>query len=54
VQPVDGQRYHNPRAGHKSQRSQESVTAWRYAVLESDAIEPEIWLRILVQLPLPF
>ncbi|MES2438622.1 MAG: hypothetical protein V4584_06135 [Verrucomicrobiota bacterium] len=29
------------------------VTAWRFMVLESDEAPPELWLRALVQLPLP-
>jgi hypothetical protein len=41
----------------KSRRREESITAWRYAVLECDHKPKEtwlpIWLRILVQLPLP-
>jgi hypothetical protein len=53
VQPIDREFYRNPRSRSISRRSEESVTAWRYAVLESDAIEPEIWLKILVQLPPP-
>jgi hypothetical protein len=36
-----------------SHRSEESITAFRYAVLESDCQPVEQWLRILVQLPLP-
>ena len=55
--PVDGLDHFNPRLAKKSRRSQESVTTWRYAVLECDH-EPKakwlpIWLKILVQLPLP-
>lgn len=53
AQPVDGEFHENPRLGGKaSRRSEESVTAWRYAVLESDEAEPEEWLRCLIQLPL--
>jgi hypothetical protein len=55
--PVDGQYHFNPRQNSKSRRSEESITAWRYAVLECDHKPKEtwlpIWLRILVQLPLP-
>jgi hypothetical protein len=54
--PVDGQEHYNPRTGRRSQRSMESVTAWRYAVLECDHEPKEewwpIWLKILVQLKL--
>jgi hypothetical protein len=55
--PVDGQYHFNPRQDSMSRRSEESITAWRYAVLECDHEPKEtwlpIWLRILVQLPLP-
>ena len=52
-QPVDGEFHLNPRSGGKpSRRSEESVTAWRYVVLESDEAEPEDWLRCLIQMPL--
>jgi hypothetical protein len=53
VQPVDGKAYWNPREGKLSRRSEESITSWRYAVVESDHAEPASWLRALVQLPLP-
>ncbi len=52
-QPVDGEYHPNPRQGGKlSRRSEESVTAWRYAVLESDEASADEWLRCLVQMPL--
>jgi len=52
-QPVDGAFHPNPRLGGKrSRRSEESVTAWRFVVLESDAAAPEDWLRCLIQMPL--
>ncbi|MBP7826897.1 MAG: hypothetical protein KA236_10145 [Verrucomicrobia bacterium] len=52
--PVDGLYHPNPRQGGKpSRRSQESVTAFRYAVLESDEAPTDDWLKLLVQLPLP-
>ena len=52
-QPVDGKFHPNPRLGGKrSRRSEESVTAWRYALLESDEAAPEDWLRCLIQMPL--
>ena len=53
-QPVDGKFHPNPRQGGKpSRRSEESVTAWRYAVLESDEAGADEWLRCLVQMPIP-
>jgi hypothetical protein len=51
--PVDGKEHFNDRQQKMSRRSEESITAFRYAVLESDCQPPEQWLRILVQLPLP-
>lgn len=53
VNPVDGETYPNPRQDNKpSRRSEESVTSWRYLVLESDVAEADQWLSCLVQLPL--
>jgi hypothetical protein len=51
--PVDGELHWNPREGHDSRRSEESVTSWRYAVIESDDAPKGLWLKALVQLPLP-
>ena len=52
-QPVDGGFFPNPRAnGILSRRSEEAVTAFRYAVLESDEADADDWLRCLVQMPL--
>ena len=51
--PVDGKFHPNPRLGGKrSRRSEESVTSWRYLVLESDVAEPADWLAAVVQMPL--
>jgi hypothetical protein len=50
-QPVDGDYHPNPRIGKMSRRSEESVTSWRYLVLESDKANPRHWLGALVQLP---
>jgi hypothetical protein len=52
-QPVDGEVHYNPRQGHDSRRSEESVTAWRFFLIESDCVPWPYWLRVLVQLPLP-
>lgn len=52
-QPVDGLFHPNPRMGGRlSRRSEESVTSWRYLVLESDEAPPDDWLRCIVQMPL--
>ncbi len=51
-QPVSGDFFPNPRCdGKPSRRSEEAVTAWRYAVLESDEADADDWLRCLVQMP---
>lgn len=50
-QPVDGEYHPNPRTGSQSRRSEESVKAFRYLVLESDEAPAGLWLRLLVQLP---
>lgn len=51
--PVDGQWHQNPRDENKlSCRAEESITAFRYAVLESDQAAPDDWLAFIVQLPI--
>lgn len=53
VNPVDGQTHPNPRQDNKpSARSEESVTSWRYMVIESDVVAQNEWLSCLVQLHL--
>jgi hypothetical protein len=52
-QSVSGGYYPNPRSdGNLSRRSEEAVSAFRYAVLESDEADADDWLRCLVQMPL--
>lgn len=54
VQPVTGEFVPNPRRGGSlSRRSEEAVTAWRYAVLESDEANPRDWMTMLAALPMP-
>jgi hypothetical protein len=51
--PLDGKFHPNPREGGKrSCRSEESVTSWRYLLLESDKADSRDWLAALVQMPL--
>jgi hypothetical protein len=51
-QPVTGEFLPNPRLeGKLSRRSEEAITSWRYAVLESDEADADDWLRCLVQMP---
>jgi hypothetical protein len=51
-QPVDG-KWRRKKDGRLTRRSSDCVTDWRFMVLESDVVQEEAWLRILVQLPLP-
>jgi hypothetical protein len=53
AQPVDGEYHWNPRQSKDSRRSEESVTAWRYLVIEIDKAPKDLWLKALVQMPLP-
>jgi len=59
-QPVDGRWHPNPRNidertgdAKLSRRAEESVTDWRYMVLESDSAPVPLWLNFIAQLPLP-
>ena len=50
--PVDGQWHPNPRQnGELSCRSEESLTAFRYVVWESDVAPADLWLAFVVQVP---
>jgi hypothetical protein len=51
--PVDGEYHWNPRQNKQSRRSEEAITSWRYWVIESDEAPKDLWLKALVQLPLP-
>lgn len=51
--PVDGKEYENPRTGKMSRRSEESVTRWKFALLESDEADHRIWLAALAKTALP-
>ncbi|HVT74561.1 MAG TPA: hypothetical protein VHD61_15615 [Lacunisphaera sp.] len=57
-QPVDGKSHPNPRSPKKdgqaklSRRSEESVTSFRYMLLESDKADLRHWLGFIVQAPL--
>jgi hypothetical protein len=51
--PIDGREHFNERQQKMSRRSEESITNFGFAVLESDCQPLAQWLRILVQLPLP-
>ena len=50
--PVSGEWHLNPRTGKMSCRSEEAVTSFRYAVLESDQAAAHLWFAFLAQLPL--
>jgi len=50
--PVDGLWHPNPRQnGEPSCRSEESLTAYRFVVLESDVAPADSWLAFVVQIP---
>ena len=49
AQPVDGKSRPNPRLGKMSRRSEESVLAWRWMVLESDEAPVRLWLGALAR-----
>ena len=51
--PVDGKSYPNPRTGNPSRRSEESVTKWKFALLESDEADHRLWLAALAKSSLP-
>jgi len=51
--PVDGREYPNPRTGKMSRRSEESVTRWKFALLESDEADSSLWLAALAKSTLP-
>jgi hypothetical protein len=50
--PTNGQRLANA-AGNMSLRSEGNVTAYRHLVVESDRTIPILWIRAMVQIPLP-
>jgi hypothetical protein len=52
--PVDGEFHQNPRTKSPSPscRSEEAITCFRYAVLESDQAPADLWLAFIVQLPM--
>ena len=49
AQPVDGKSRPNPRLGKMSRRSEESVLAWRWMVLESDEAPVRLWLAAMAR-----
>lgn len=55
--PVDGgwheAKYLDSGGRRLSRRSESAVTAFRYLVLESDTLQEDLWLKVLVKLPLP-
>jgi len=54
INPIDGNYYPNPRQANKrSRRSEEAITAWRYALIESDEADANSWLTFLAVLPMP-
>jgi hypothetical protein len=57
-QPVTGEPAFNGEVNQwfpkgETWRTKDSVTDWRYMVIESDKAPEQLWLRMLVQAPLP-
>ena len=52
MNPVTGNYQQIERLGKASRRSEENTTNFKYALIESDNIAPELWLTILKQLPI--
>jgi hypothetical protein len=53
INPTDAELRENPRLGKKSRRAEENLTAFRYGMFESDKASLSLWIRAVVQLPLP-
>lgn len=53
IQPVDGQWHPKAGAVELSRRTQRSVVSYPYLLLESDEAPADLWLNMVVQLPLP-
>lgn len=56
--PVDGEWHPNGGLNKQnrpmvSRRSAPNVTSWRFLLLESDELDPEMWMNVVAQLPLP-
>lgn len=56
--PVDGEWKPNGGLDKKnrpmvSRRSAPNVTSWRFLLLESDELDPEVWMNVVGQLPMP-
>jgi len=53
MNPVSGEKTFIDRLGKASRRAEESISAYKFALVESDKIKPNLWLTILKKLPLP-
>lgn len=53
IQPVDGQWHAVAGKAELSRRTQKSVVAFPYLLLESDEAPADLWLNMVAQLPLP-
>jgi hypothetical protein len=53
LNPVSGEFKHNERLGKNSRRSEETLTKYKYCLIEADNTPVEKWLTILKQQPLP-
>jgi hypothetical protein len=53
LNPVSGEFKHSERLGKSSRRSEETLTKYKYCLIEADNTPVETWLTILKQQPLP-
>jgi len=53
LNPVTGEFQHVERLGKKSRRSEETLTKYKYCLIEADNTPVEKWLTIIKQIPLP-
>ena len=53
LNPVSGDKTYIERLGKASRRAEETISQYKYALVESDRIPTNLWLTILKKLPLP-
>ncbi len=53
LNPVSGDKTFIDRLGKASRRAEETISHYKYALVESDRIPTNLWLTILKKLPLP-
>jgi hypothetical protein len=53
LNPVSGEKTYIERLGKASRRAEETILSYKFALVESDKIQTNLWLTILKKLPLP-